>query len=225
VTIVILQCCSSWVKQAACRTYQVLQGNIDILLPGAFTLCRRPGHCHDALSLLQLPSAMQTRNKHIAEAHLHVCLHSCTVALCMMLLFELLATICRCLQDPCTSCALLCTACKPCRVPSHCLQTAMALRLIEPPALVQSMLSAFMTSIASHANTICQPEAAKSLSADGCGAASMPFLSHLLSRRSCLMHCCCIIACMQSELHQPADGNASPLACEPISGKLLSCYT
>ncbi len=25
---------------------------------------------------------------------------------------------------------------------SHCLQTAMALRLIEPPALVQSMLSA-----------------------------------------------------------------------------------
>ena len=103
-------------KQAACRTYQVLQGNIDILLPGAFTLCRRPGHCHDALSLLQLPSAMHTRTKHIAEAHLHVCLYSCTVALCMMLLFELLAIICRCLQDPCTSCALLCTACKPCRV-------------------------------------------------------------------------------------------------------------
>ena len=218
---VSLQCCARWVKQAACRTYQVLQGNIDILLPGAFTLCRRPGHCHHALSLLQLPSAMQRCDKHITEALLHVCLHSCTVALCIMLLFELHAKVCRCLQDPCISHASLCTACRPSRLPGHCLQTAMARRFLEMPALMHSMLSALMSLIASHASTISQPEAAKPLSAEGCGAASTLFLSHLsyhADHADCtaVPLCLCSQNCITMEMAMPDPLHVSQFRRAPL---------
>ena len=69
--------------------------------------------------------------------------------------------------------------------PLGCLANVMALRLIEPHALTHSMLSALMSMIASHANTI----------------------------RYAV------------RIAPKADDNARPLACEAISGKLLSCYT
>jgi len=93
--------------------------------------------------------------------------------------------------------------------PIGCLANVMAQRVIEPHALTHSMLSALMTSIASHANTVRLREAAKSLSAEGCGVASTLYLSHILYHADHAY--CCIITCMQSQLHQAQMAMPDPL--------------